>query len=784
MQKLQKKGRTIWILLALLFGSGLVIYAPFLFGDAYLTFTDIGSDTWQQYIMQYHSIVNHLRDGTFSLWDFSNGFGVNVYQMNLFDPSLMLLYALGVFLGPEHMLDYLAWIQILRILAAGLMGYLFLSAFSLSERAKLFAAYIYGLNGFLMVWGQHYQFGMVMFYLPFLLLMAERSLRAKKIRPGLPLAVCLTMFYSTYLSYMCCLTTGIYLIFRVLLMEGCPVKRRLLVFGKVCLGMLLGVGMGLCVMLPSAFVILGVTSRLESEQTLIERLLAGFLPLDREYYKTLLYRFFSANLQNKNGDYAGAMNYYEAPQVFASTFFVIFSVQYVLTLAKRKCSVYKKAVLYGAVALVIFSLLFPFVGTVYNGFSAMSSRYTFALMPFFALMMARMLDYFLEGGKGNLPGMLAAGAAAVYVYRMGLSVTTLGIQKALTLGMAVVAVLGVFCVGIQGTKKTFFTQKTFWTAMMALAVLNMCLEGIGTVTDRQTVTADDTEYLAYVYDPDVADALAWISENDPEFYRVEKTFSENDATMYALAQGYHGVSTYNSMQNGNIQQFIDVCRPEIYYADQNHYSFSQIADDGEFAAFLGVRYLLSKGEAPEGYEYLQSFGEIQVYGCEETASIGTFYSEDRVISEEIFVQKAEEAESTHKTDRILEKYLALENGGDADSEAAKQAEKTDQTALVTVREDGRDSRLTGSIEAPGDGYVLFTIPFEKGWTITVDGEAQELVRADLGFTAVRVEEGSHTFTLSFHAPYLKEGIGLSLVFWLLYLGYLVVYAKQERTKTT
>ena len=38
-----------------------------------MIFNDIGSDTWQQYIMNYTSIVNHLRDGSFSLWDFNNG---------------------------------------------------------------------------------------------------------------------------------------------------------------------------------------------------------------------------------------------------------------------------------------------------------------------------------------------------------------------------------------------------------------------------------------------------------------------------------------------------------------------------------------------------------------------------------------------------------------------------------------------------------------------------------------------------------------------------------------
>lgn len=36
-----------------------------------------------------------------------------------FDPSLILLYLIGVVLGPAHMLFYLVWLQVLKVLAAG-----------------------------------------------------------------------------------------------------------------------------------------------------------------------------------------------------------------------------------------------------------------------------------------------------------------------------------------------------------------------------------------------------------------------------------------------------------------------------------------------------------------------------------------------------------------------------------------------------------------------------------------------------------------------------------------
>src|SRR5699024_11686503 len=51
----------------------------------------------------------------FSLWDFNNGFGINMFSLNLFDPFLMLLYLFGVLFGAERIYGILVFLQILRI---------------------------------------------------------------------------------------------------------------------------------------------------------------------------------------------------------------------------------------------------------------------------------------------------------------------------------------------------------------------------------------------------------------------------------------------------------------------------------------------------------------------------------------------------------------------------------------------------------------------------------------------------------------------------------------------
>ena len=70
--------------------------------------------------------------------------------------------------------------------------------------------------------------------------------------------------------------------------------------------------------------------------------------------------------------------------------------------------------------------------------------------------------------------------------------------------------------------------------------------------------------------------------------------------------------------------------------------------------------------------------------------------------------------------------------------------------------------------------LLITVPYEGGWKLTLDGEKQEILKADLGFMGVRVRAGSHTFSLDYHPPLLKEGCILSPVSY----THLDVYKRQ------
>lgn len=814
--------RALCFLFLLLSASCSFIFRDYLYGNDLMIFNDIGSDTWQQYIMNYTSIVNHLRDGSFSLWDFNNGLGINQFNFNLFDPFLMLLYGVGVVLGPAHMLLYINVIQILKIMVAAFAFYWFLSQFSFSVLSKMITSYAYALNGFLLVWGQHYQFGTVVIYFLLMLLFCEKFIQKKKGKALFPVMVFLCGIYSVYFTYMCLAATGLYLLFRILMLDGLTWKERIQRFLLGCAEMIMGVGMSLVVFLPMAEVLLNVSSRLESDGTgLLDFLRQCFTPYSRKFYLSMLKRMFSSNLQNGYGLAKGpqqyVMNYYEDPVLFCSTLAVFLNVQFLAVLRKADMTKRAKRVLYGVAALILVGTALPVGGTVFNYFTLPTQRYTFVLMTVFLLLMAWMWDYMRKGGKLNLVLILAVTALMGWAYWCGYEQAGFQEYRTNILILTVTGILTAVCLTLLCFLKDTQIRNVILGVMGVVLVVNVVSEGGTNYQNRVTMkktdvpaevmvqetqryeemrTSDDKEikyraeiekpqdFFREMYRVDLADCLNYLKENDPTFYRVEKDYISGTVSMDSSGQGYLGISTYNSVMNGNVKEFVETCYPELFFADHNHYTFWNNVDDNWLAAFLGVKYILSGNGEPDEtkYKLLDQVGSLYIHENVLDAQTAHFYTQD--ISEESLKELCTE----ENREELLGEAIALEDGteiGDASeiqTLKSEEQETAEQNSSVTLDAPQKDSVVTGSVHAEADGYALFMIPYEKGWSLTIDGEKAELLRGDIGFLACEVPEGDHTILLTFEAPGLKAGTIGSVLFWILFAQSRLLIIRKNKTR--
>ena len=92
-----------------------------------------------------------------------------------------------------------------------------------------------------------------------------------------------------------------------------------------------------------------------------------------------------------------------------------------------------------------------------------------------------------------------------------------------------------------------------------------------------------------------------------------------------------------------------------------------------------------------------------------------------------------------------------------------------------LRADG----FTAHITANEAGIVVFTIPFDKGFSAAVDGQRTEIIPCDVAFMGVFVEPGEHEIVFTYRTRMLLPGIAMSLLAAAVLGGY-VLLARRHR----
>lgn len=81
-----------------------------------------------------------------------------------------------------------------------------------------------------------------------------------------------------------------------------------------------------------------------------------------------------------------------------------------------------------------------------------------------------------------------------------------------------------------------------------------------------------------------------------------------------------------------------------------------------------------------------------------------------------------------------------------------------------------DDKIKGDICVSNDGYLNFTIPYDEGFTLFVDGKETKIEMTDTSFMGCVISSGSHTIELVYEAPGFKLGSILSIIGSLIFLG--------------
>lgn len=102
-----------------------------------------------------------------------------------------------------------------------------------------------------------------------------------------------------------------------------------------------------------------------------------------------------------------------------------------------------------------------------------------------------------------------------------------------------------------------------------------------------------------------------------------------------------------------------------------------------------------------------------------------------------------------------------------------------QNPFQIDKSQSKGDRIQGTITASKDSYLITSIPFDKGFTILVDGKPVTAEVVNTGFLGCEIPEGTHQITILFRAEGFRLGVTVSLLGILMFMGVIYFWRKAD-----
>lgn len=252
----------------------------------------------------------------------------------------------------------------------------------------------------------------------------------------------------------------------------------------------------------------------------------------------------------------------------------------------------------------------------------------------------------------------------------------------------------------------------------------------------------------------------------------------------AMFLGYPTIQAFHSNVPGSVFDFYDFVGIERGVATR--------PDTDEYAirGLLSVRYLIDYiGNADDsnfdsagyyempGFTYVETQNDFKIYQNDCYLPYGFTY--DYAVSTQMAegYSKGNRAHLMLKTivldDKQLQRHSDIlvqitdEDLDDEFNSFGTQSYINDckklQSNVVSQPLEVDNHGFTSKVNMERENLVFYAVPYERGWSVTVDGKAAQVEKVNVGFMAVRVGEGEHTVRFNYTTPGLTVGICISLL---------------------
>ena len=769
-------------LLVLTIAGGLISH-EFLLFRAVPMYKDIGSDTLT---IKYPTWEQRAREKR-PAWTFSYGMG-KAEGAGILIPRqpLQLLKLFG-----QKFLYALGWIHLLEFVLGGAAFTWFLRLVGASRIAALCGGLFFACSGFSIVgagWFQNWRAAQ----LAFLLLGFERFYLQRKwgmlVLAFVPLNPVYLFFYSLFL--------GFYATARFLWDHGPDWKRWGLMAVRIAavgtLAVVLGMGQlwsGLNSMLNSPRGKGGFSHQERLQKT------SAWTPVKKIERTNTVLSFFGNDLLGTGSAFRGHQNYFEAPLYYCGLLPLL-----LLPLALARARGRRLAALLLLLGVVALPVIFPyfrraawaFTGDYYRDFC----YFAVVTVLVFAIPVLNNLDGLAKRREKIVLG--AAFLALSGVLFFGFPQDQERILRSAQ-NLAFVFLLGhtvlLFLAG-QQTFRRWALPGILLLVVVEVVAISYPSRNLRYMPEKGVPPADwkksaimsveelksRTGFNDYTHE-----ALAFLGEQDQGFYRLNKDYNSGPAIHAslndALAQGYYGTCAYSSFNQLNYIRFL-LAIGVVREGNETDSRWAMgLVNVPLLHSFGSVKYHLSKRPALPAqlahfYERIGRTEDVTIYRHKHPLPLGFCY--DQVLSEAAYMALplAQRQAVLYRTAVVRDDDVA-EFATLATHDASDAAPYTLTNFQQDVALRGADAfeiskhgntRIEGQIGLDKPRLLFFSIPFDAGWKVDVNGSQRSLHQVNVGFSGLLLEPGEHQIVLRYESSKHGPGKWVSRLGLLLFLG--------------
>ena len=287
-----------------------------------------------------------------------------------------------------------------------------------------------------------------------------------------------------------------------------------------------------------------------------------------------------------------------------------------------------------------------------------------------------------------------------------------------------------------------------------------------------------------------------LGDGDKDDFRIDVYGGPDNVAMFL---GYSGINAFHSIVPPSVFEYYE-------YIGQERTVGSR-PDTSAYAtrSLLSVKYLLNSkhldsfadetgGTLMPGYKYLKTENDYYVYENENYIPYGFSYE---YYMTENFCDAYEPSQREEMllkaillTDEQIKKYGYMLKDIEKDESVSYIA--TEGTSLLTGYENMQydckklaetaaeyfefdNKGFSAKVEREKENLVFFSIPYDEGWTATVNGKPAEIEKVNKGFMAVKVDKGVSEIRFDYMTPGLSSGIAITSVSAAIFLIYIIIF---------